>query len=189
MKILLLGPERTELKDCLNMCGETVFQTEEKIFVTSEILDEVDFIVSYGYRHIIKSEIISQFKKNIINIHISFLPWNRGADPNFWSFLEDTPKGVTIHYLDKEIDAGDILVQKKVRFSQDETLRTSYEKLSQVASDLFKAHWAEIRSGKILAKPQLGDGSYHQSKDKEKYKYLLVNGWDTPISCLIGKAV
>ena len=43
---------------------------------------------------------------------MSYLPWNRGADPNFWSILEDTPKGVTIHIMDESIDTGDILYQK-----------------------------------------------------------------------------
>lgn len=189
MKILLLGPQRPELISYLNLCGETVYQTEEKISFTSEILNEVEFLVSYGYRHIIKSNIVNRFTQSMINIHISFLPWNRGADPNLWSFLEDTPKGVTIHYLDEGIDTGDILVQQQVYFSQNETLRTSYEKLSQAALNLFKQHWLEIREDKIVAKPQHQQGSYHQSKDKKRYEHLLTNGWDTPISQLVGKAL
>jgi len=36
------------------------------------------------------------------------------ADPNVWSFIEKTPKGVSIHYLDAGIDTGDIIAQKLV---------------------------------------------------------------------------
>ncbi|HBK53166.1 MAG TPA: formyl transferase, partial [Syntrophomonas wolfei] len=32
-------------------------------------------------------------------------------------------------------------------------------------------------------------GSYHRSKDKDKYLYLLTKGWDTPIRNIIGKAL
>jgi len=67
-----------------------------------------------------------------INLHPSLLPWNRGAHSNFWSFLEDTPKGVTIHIIDEGIDTGDILLQKKIKFDQSkETLRSSYGRLQQ----------------------------------------------------------
>ena len=59
-----------------------------------------NFIISYNYRFIFKQEIVNYVKNNIINLNISLLPWNRGAYPNVWSFLEDAPKGVTIHIID-----------------------------------------------------------------------------------------
>ena len=46
-----------------------------------------DFIVSYGYRHILSKNILDLLPNKIINLHISYLPYNRGADPNFWSFM------------------------------------------------------------------------------------------------------
>ena len=118
------------------------------------------------------------------------MPWNRGADPNLWSFLEDTPKGVTVHYLDSGIDTGDILVQKSIEFfSSEETLKTSYEKLSQAACILFKESWLDIREGKLLSIPQPQGGSYHRLQDRLAYEYLLTQGWDTPVHQLKGKAL
>ena len=65
-------------------------------------------------------------------MHISLLPWNRGYHPNIWSFLEDTPKGVTIHYINEGIDTGDIIVQKEIVIDEDkETLKSSYEILHE----------------------------------------------------------
>jgi len=54
-----------------------------------------DFIISYGYRHIITPDIIDAMSDKvrgdrIINLHISYLPYNRGSDPNLWSWLNDT---------------------------------------------------------------------------------------------------
>lgn len=188
MKVLLLGPERSEIIQFLRKVGDEVQVTEEKLSVDSPFIKEADFLISYGYRHILKPEILNCFPNRAINIHISFLPWNRGADPNLRSFLENTPKGVTIHYLDEGIDTGDILVQTQTEFTRD-TLRTSYDKLNALAIGLFKQSWLDIRNGSIQAKPQPSGGSLHRLRDRERYQHLLTNGWDTPVINLIGKAL
>jgi len=188
MKILFLGPKRDGMIEYIKSLGDEVISTEEPIRVTSEELREVNFLVSYGYRHIIKKEVLDLMQKRAINLHISLLPWNRGADPNLWSFLEDTPKGVTIHVLDDGIDTGEILAQKEVAFSTEDTLRTSYEKLSETIEALFRETWPLIREGKVTSRAQVGEGSFHLLKDRKQYEHLLTKGWDTPVIELIGKA-
>ena len=190
MQILYLGPECTKLINYLQQQGNDVAHTDKKIDLYSNILQGREFIVSFGYRHIITGDIISKFSRKIINLHISLLPWNRGADPNLWSFLENTPKGVTIHYLDEGIDTGDIIAQKEFLFARDETLRSTYNKLSQAIQDLFVLIWPDFIRGAITPKPQPeGTGSFHYAKDKKEFEYLLTDGWDTRISALIGKAL
>jgi methionyl-tRNA formyltransferase len=125
----------------------------------------------------------------MINIHTSFLPWNRGADPNLWSFLENTPKGVSIHYVDSGIDTGDILTQEEIYFAEDDTLRTSYCKLTETAFRLLEKYWYEIKNAKITSHPQSHKGSFHRLKDRKKYEHLLYKGWDTPVKDLIGKVL
>ncbi|MCG6184558.1 formyl transferase [Anoxybacillus sp. LAT_38] len=189
MKILLLGPQRVWLKDFLEGFGDQVIQYQDKLGENSSILlNDVDFIISYGYRYIIKPDIVQNFKNRAINLHISYLPWNKGADPNLWSFLEDSPKGVTIHYIDSGLDTGDIIVQTEVPYQENDTLRTTYERLTQTIEQLFTEYWPLIREGKVKGIPQPKGGSYHKLKDKEKYLYLLTDGWDTPVRNLIGKA-
>ena len=187
--ILFLGTYRSDLVKFLSEQGDQVICLEKKITADSELVKQANFIISYGYRYILKKDILDKFKQKIINIHIYLLPWNRGADPNLWSFLEDTPKGVTIHYIDSGIDTGNILVQQKVCFSMEETLKTTYDKLSYTAEELLKKHWLDIREKNITSFPQGKDSSFHTLKDKDKYNYLLIKGWDTPISQLIGKAL
>lgn len=188
MKILLLGPHRPELVEFLLSFGDDVITTEEPLSINSKYLEDSDMIISYGYRHIIKKEVLDKVKRMVINLHISLLPWNRGSDPNLWSFLEDTPKGVTIHCMDCGIDTGDILAQQEVHCQPDDTLRTSYNRLSDSIEALFRRVWPDIRSGKLKPVLQPPGGSYHRLRDRVAFEHLLENGWDTPVVNLIGKA-
>ena len=65
-----------------------------------------DLIISFGYKRIIENELLKLAKIPILNLHASYLPYNRGSHPNFWSFVDNTPKGVTIHEIDKNRHAG-----------------------------------------------------------------------------------
>ncbi|ACL25127.1 formyltransferase family protein [Chloroflexus aggregans] len=184
MKVLFLGSSQSPLVEWLQSVGEEVVATMEPIDVAFLDAYSPDFIVSYGYRHIIKKDVLLRYTGRAINLHISYLPWNRGADPNFWSFVEDTPKGVTIHYLNEGVDTGDIIVQKRVTFSESDTLRTSYDKLQEEIQALFKDNWASIRTGECHRKRQQGKGAFYRLKDKERLSHLLTRGWDTPIAVL-----
>lgn len=185
MKVLFLGPEDSPLHEFLKMVEEKVIHASEPIDMKFVEEHAPDFIVSYGYRHIIKKDILSKYNRRAVNLHISYLPWNRGADPNFWSFIDNTPKGVTIHYLDEGVDTGDIIVQKEVKFLEDETLKSSYEKLQEEIQRLFKDNWGKIKSGKCNRIKQVGNGTCHRMKDKESLMFLLSDGWDTPVSKLL----
>ncbi|MCI6579267.1 MAG: hypothetical protein MSC50_03215 [Campylobacter sp.] len=125
-------------------------------------------IISYNYSSIIKFDTLKYAKDigaRIINMHISLLPWNKGSNPNFWSFIENTPKGVSIHELDSSIDGGKIIYQKEVFFDENkESLTSSYEKLQNIIIKLFQEHWDEIISGHYILKEQHGNGSYHDLK-------------------------
>jgi methionyl-tRNA formyltransferase len=178
MNILYLGYPNNPIHLFLKTKG-TVYQTQEKINFN---IDQFDWVVSYGYSHIIKQDMIDKAKNPIINLHISYLPFNKGADPNFWSWLENTLKGVTIHQIDKGIDTGDILIQKEVKFKGDETLSSSYEILKEEIENLFIESFDNIIKGCILPKKQNGKGTFHLKKDLNKYKYLLTQDWNTPIN-------
>ena len=113
-------------------------------------------VISYNYKYLISREILEILPKNkFINLHISLLPWNRGAHPNVWSFIDDTPKGVSIHVIDEGIDTGDILIQKEVEiFESKHTLKTSYELLHREIQQLFKSNWKKIKNFELQPIPQ-----------------------------------
>lgn len=181
MKVLFLSPH-IHLMEYLLSYGDEVTQTIEPL--TEELLQDVDWIVSYGYRHIIEKPVLDRFKDRAINLHISYLPWNRGADPTFWEFADNTPKGVTVHYMDQGLDTGDIICQRYLKYDIEDTFKTFYQKKQDCIEDLFKKSWKYIREGKAKRYKQT---TYHKKADKEKYNHLLHSGWDTPIKDVIGK--
>jgi len=191
MIILLLGRTSSPLTPIIKESGCEVIESSSPINVEFLEKNSIDFIVVYGYRHIIKKPIIDQLNGRIVNLHISLLPWNRGADPNLWSFLEDTPKGVTIHHVDEGLDTGDVIAQKELFFDEDcETLATTYRKLRDAIVNLFSQQWSNILPEKVRRIKQPSGGSFHMLKDKKRFEYLLTEkGWDTPVKELVGKAL
>ncbi len=185
MKILFLTNNLEITQNLLNWLKKNneVKLVQEKI--TSKIIKNYspDMLISYNYKYIIEEDVITLMKNKIINLHIGYLPWNKGADPNFWSFVENTPKGVSIHIVSQKVDEGDILLQRKIRFNeQRETLKTSYHKLHTVIQALFKKNWQKIRKFEIKQKKQSKIGSRHKKGEFDKIKALFGNKiWNTPL--------
>lgn len=185
MRVLLLGPARLGLEGYLESVGDEVVRMNSPLPVVSSLLIEYDFVVSYGYRHLIRQDWLSVIPNQIINLHISYLPWNRGADPNLWSFLDDTPKGVSIHFVDAGIDTGPLIARRTVLSEPGDTLASSYARLSAAVEDLFREDWPAIRAGSVIPVPQPPGGSYHRLKDRKRVEHLLTRGWDTPVKELV----
>jgi methionyl-tRNA formyltransferase len=195
LRVLFLGSEFSPVVSAVLKSGAsiTVCGDELSLSDVNQFTDPTtyDFIVCYGYRHIIPPDIVRRMHRRIINLHISYLPWNRGADPNLWSWLENTPKGVTIHYIDEGVDTGDIITQKQIHFIDEErwTLTATYDDLNREIEELFQRWWPFISTNNTQSRKQVGAGSVHKTKDKEKYLCLLTERWSTPVSQLIGKGV
>ena len=185
MLILFLAnnPVSIPLSDWLRERADVVIWQED-LAVADVAKIQPDLVVSYSYRHIIKADVLALLPKKYINLHIAFLPYNRGADPNAWSFLEETPNGVSIHLTDPGIDTGPILVQKQVIFDDKrETLGSSYKILQKEIQELFRKHWDGLRDGTIKAVPQVGKGTFHKAKQFIEIKDGLMGkeGWNVPI--------
>lgn len=191
MNILVLGPTSSPVSSVLQQKGYSI--TEHSGPVDKSFLNNnsINFAVSYRYRYIINWDVIDFWDGKIINLHISYLPWNRGADPNLWSFLEDTPKGVSIHYVDPGIDTGDLITQKQIFFDESRhTLASTYEILNREIIDLLAEYLNSIITGKAPRIKQPEGGTVHKLKDKEPYLHLLgKKGWDTSVLEVKGKAL
>ncbi|WP_454834180.1 formyltransferase family protein [Pseudomonas lini] len=175
-KVLFLGYSegQTKLIDELIKLNCEVWHTKEKIKSTSDY----DLVISYGYRHILKKDTIESSPTPILNLHISHLPWNRGAHPNFWSFYDSTPSGVSIHLIDEGVDTGPIIYQKYVNFSTEEkTFSQTYKRLIQEIEQLFKENAENIVTKNFIAIPQRRKGSYHRTSDLPKD----FSSWDSDI--------
>ena len=183
MNILFLGYEENQIINFLNQHNDVVVWSDK---VNTEFVSQFDYVVSYGYLHILKNDVIKACKNGIINLHISYLPFNRGFHPNLWSFIDDTKKGVTIHLIDEGIDTGDILFQKEVFFgSEEDTLKKTYNRLKQEIEILFINNWDNIISKNYIRTKQEGSGSFHLKKDLDNCN--LINGWETKIGDVVKK--
>ena len=160
-----------------------VYKVENKL--TPQMVEELapSFIVSFNYRHIIPEEVLGQMPGRIINLHTSFLPFNRGSAPNFFSFWDDTPKGVTIHLMDKSLDTGDILCQRECSFDEEqETFASTYDKLLENIQDLFRENWEQIKTGKLVPRRQTGEGTYHRMRELEAIRKEHPFTWEDRIA-------
>lgn len=181
-KILFLGYDETETKLIHALIHKKclVDHTAQKV----EKISEYDFVISFGYRHILKQKQIEKFGCPIFNLHISYLPYNRGAHPNFWSFYENTPAGVTIHLIDEGVDTGPIVSQRHVKFDKkDDTFIKTYKVLIREMEYLFLSLIDPLLSNKWVAKSQKGVGSHHNIKDLPSN----FSGWNSNINQEIEK--
>lgn len=183
MKILCLfnNPCAIELFDWLREQGHETILWSDKLDKSWCADKCFDLTISYTYRHILTKEIITGLDDNIVNLHNSYLPFNRGADPNIWSLLDDTPRGVTLHYIDIELDKGDIIAQRFVVDGESETLRSSYDNLDIAAKELFKEAFTYYRFWPEMRKKAIGKGDYHSIMDGRKYRDMICS-YEMPVS-------
>lgn len=176
-KVLFLGYDRNE-----TILIEKISDFNYKVEHTSEKVNDLsgfDIIISYGYRHILKSNVLKTAVRPIVNLHISYLPYNRGAHPNFWSFLDNTPSGVSIHEVDEGIDTGPIICQRHINFLITEnTFAKTYERLNNEIEQLFLDNFEMIMNRTYVPIFQAGKGTYHSVKDLPD----SIKSWDVDIS-------
>ncbi|GFN30062.1 formyl transferase [Paenibacillus xylaniclasticus] len=87
----------------------------------------LDYIVVVGSR-IIKENILSKYNNRIMNFHTGVLPYYRGPYSEFWAMFnnEYDKVGTTIHMLDKGIDTGNIIAQKVIDVTKEDTPETAH---------------------------------------------------------------
>jgi methionyl-tRNA formyltransferase len=184
--ILFLGPEASPALAHLRAAGEDVVPLEAPLTAADVERIGPDWVVSHGYRHIVRADVLDARPGRFVNLHIAVLPYNRGADPNLWSWIDGTPKGVTIHLMDPGVDTGPLLAQREVALDPAKhTLATSYAALQDAMTELFARTWPDIAAGRIAPRPQPPGGSMHRVADRAAVAHLLTDGWDTPVRALI----
>lgn len=191
MKILCLYSNECalELFQWLKEQGhETVLQTE-RLNAQWCMENHFDLGISYTYPYLIGTDVIDVLKGNIVNIHNSYLPFDRGTSPNLWNLLEGTPRGVSIHYIDKGLDTGDVIAQQIIELEEPATLRTSYEQLDKAAKTLFKKVFPQYRYWNCMRKKCIGEGTYHRERDFDKILQSFETwNWDIQVEEYIQKA-
>lgn len=97
-----------------------------------------DLLVLAGYMRIVPPEIVHSYRHKIINIHPALLPAFPGTNA-MGKALKAGVKvtGVTVHWVDEEVDSGPIIAQEPVRIGAQETLQSLAEKIHAVEHRLY----------------------------------------------------
>ena len=114
-----------------------------------------DLIVTCAYGQIIPEVILNAPRLGCINVHASLLPKLRGGSPLHHALIDGYNKtGVTIMYMDKGMDTGDIITQEEIDILKTDTVGTIHDKLSVMGSELLYKTLPSIINGTNSRVPQ-----------------------------------
>jgi methionyl-tRNA formyltransferase len=114
-----------------------------------------DAIVVVGYGRIIPQWMLELPLLGNFNLHASLLPKYRGAAPIQWAIAQgESVTGVTTMRIDAGLDTGDILLQREMPITDDDTAETLAPRLAQVGADLMVETLRGLQSGSIKPRPQ-----------------------------------
>lgn len=94
---------------------------------------------------IIRRELLSTPRRGWLNLHPAFLPYNRGWHTPSWAILDGTPAGVSLHRMVEQVDAGEILAQRRVDVLIDDTAHSLYQRLLDAEFELLRSEWGRVR--------------------------------------------
>lgn len=160
-----------------NVTVSALVTTKEQLRTIRKL--EPAMLVSVGYGHILPPEILNIPDRGCINLHPSLLPYNRGANPNVWSIVEETPAGATLHYMDEGVDTGAIIAQREVTKDLADTGKDLHEKLEDAQFELFTNTWEQIIADTVETTEQTGTGTYHKEREFEELCELHPNDTHT----------
>ena len=132
----------------------------EKISKDEDTLNELkqlnpDIIITAAYGQLVPESILEIPKYKCINVHGSLLPKLRGGAPIQYSIIEDHKKtGITIMYMVKKLDAGDMISKVEVDILDSDNYETLHDKLSIAGRDLLNETLPNIFSGNISPEKQ-----------------------------------
>ena len=138
--------------------GLTVYQPlkmrdGEAFAIVQELQPELIVVAAYG--KILPEDILNYPKYGSINVHSSLLPKYRGAAPINWAILNDEKEtGVSIMYMVKELDAGDVLHVLKTEIGAEEDLPSLWARLSDLGAQALAETLPMLENGTAARTPQ-----------------------------------
>ena len=165
-------------------CKKLAIENNIQVFQPLKIRDEYqkildmnpDIIITAAYGQIIPDIVLNYPKYGAINVHGSLLPKLRGGAPIHHAIINgDKEIGVTIMYMDKRMDAGDIISQRAIPLTNDMNLDIAYEKLAIIGRDLLIETIPSIINGtnnRIHQDENEVTFGYNITKEEEKINFV-----------------
>ena len=125
----------------------------EALRLVEELAPELIVVAAYG--RILPEDILNTPPYGSINVHSSILPKYRGAAPINWAILNgDSVTGVTIMYMAKELDAGDVILCRETAIDPDEDAQTLTARLAALGADALAEAVERLHDGTAVRLPQ-----------------------------------
>lgn len=119
-----------------------------------------DVIVVAAYGKILPQYVLDFPPQGCINVHASILPKYRGAAPINWAIINgETESGVTIMYMEKGLDTGDMLCTVRTPILDDDTAGDLHDRLAELGADALVHTLALLKEHRIT--PVKQDDSRH----------------------------
>ncbi|MBW1705534.1 MAG: methionyl-tRNA formyltransferase [Deltaproteobacteria bacterium] len=157
--------------------------------LTHDFISEIgtlkpDLIFSFYYRKIFPHKLIAIPNLGVVNIHPSYLPTYRGCVPTAWALLNgEKETGITIHYIDGNIDTADIIAQKKISIRDDDTGFSLYNRCMDMGAELFEEVVDDILAGTAPRIQQPVNGSYYGALTDQQNRI----DWSTPARRIVNQ--
>ena len=138
----------------------------------------VDLIVSLSCPQLFGEALLDLPPLGCLNVHSALLPRYRGWLPTFWVLANgETQTGVTVQYMGRKIDEGDIILQKAVPITRDDTLDSLIRRCKRVGVDLLLEALDLIERGCVEPQPiNVEEGSYHSFPTPEAVARFRAQG-------------
>ncbi len=128
-----------------------------------------DLIVVVNFQQILKEELIGIPQKGCINTHAALLPKYRGRAPLNWALINgETQVGVTVHFIEKGIDTGDIIIQRSIDVQEEDYIDVVIEKIGDLYPTIVNEAVDLLESGEFIGiKQDLSKGNYFGKRNPE----------------------
>ena len=125
----------------------------EAYAIVEKLAPELIVVAAYG--KILPEDILNYPKYGCVNVHSSILPKYRGSAPINWAILNDEPEtGVSIMYMAKELDAGDVIQVATTPIGNDEDLPSLWARLSDLGAETLSRVIPTLADGTATRTPQ-----------------------------------
>ncbi|MBN1483749.1 MAG: hypothetical protein JXA37_03430 [Chloroflexia bacterium] len=111
-------------------------------------------ILVLGGTRIIRSQILDIPQAGTVNAHPGLLPGLRGSSSVAWALYKDLPIGSTVHYVNSEIDAGPIILQRPLPVHRGETYERLVRRMLTLSGELMAETLALFAEGRAQGIPQ-----------------------------------
>jgi phosphoribosylglycinamide formyltransferase 1 len=100
--------------------------------------EKIDLVVLAGYMLVLSNMFVNEFRNKILNIHPALLPSFKGAHSIKDAYQYGVKvTGVTVHFVNEELDSGPIILQEAVNVEQNESLEELEEKIHKIEHRIY----------------------------------------------------